>query len=1103
MSTSWTPSHRLMESSTQGLSPHSDDGSSEQDVDDEEGRELSFESFPQSTLPIPADMASLPQDHMLFLEENVELTKQLDSAQAERHNLQQQLADTREELNSTRSTLQQQIESLRSQLSSRQANSKLSDVLPVTNDSFHFFSPRKYESTKDEIRTLKGQLQVSKDRQALLEEELVAARENAVTTNEHLEESKRQYGQIQREVEATEASEGIMGTKTKNQVALLQTQRRELAQRVLQLLTINGKFRSSSVTLRHRIEIRDSKIEALKQEVLEAKDDGRMNEVILQRQILEWQNRAQTWEQECRETQQALAVAKKRSLRCDYSSLEHRIKELESENEILLDQQNKQQYTWDHQKSLMRRNISALEEKIQQLESQLNFCLEPNEKRDQPPSKAMCRDDNTQIMTVDHSSFSTSSPSFLTVDNNLALPSTNGNPSGFSILHDRLEQTEARLREKEARESELTEQLSELSRSAQKAQEDVELAEERVQLLQTYLDVSVTSQPRKARLQEENIVESVTMIEEQQQLSRRQSEQMQQRLQQEKTNMSARHKARLERVRALDHTLLISEHGLDNSFTGRSRSILPMDEKDVARVGDRGASESLTIEEGQDLRSRCENLEQQCSALGTENVQLKDRSEEQVKEIATMKARLLQLDKENNDRAEAIIAFEKQIQAKIVEFDVAQMKAAETQDELQGSIVALMSDKAQLTNRFDTVATQLSHSKALIAELTTEKETLEKESQAFSDLKIALQAKIRTQENDLALHRDRLVLLEEVSAEQMDRIGKLQTENEWLMGEIKITSDKSRDQSTQLSTSCEEVEVMRHELKLSREANSRLQTEHDKTTKELLSLVQELECMQKEALQERASLLQQLEDTKLLREDLNKKEFRETSLSETNETQRHLEDSLGLGFFNMKGDLESSRAEILVFSEAIATVNADQISEARNDPRKEATNNQRLDLQLQLKLEEENASLRLSNAEKEMKLNDVLAICKQQEERIESVTHEFTELQLHSNALKAENFELKSGEDKRFDTACAQLNELESLVNELQGEMATLENERDDLALQVDTQKKWLDSALSQLNDLEDNLLVCQDDFETSQLRVRALEGKLNTLEAKSRGCVS
>ncbi len=95
------------------------------------------------------------------------------------------------------------------------------------------------------------------------------------------------------------------------------------------------------------------------------------------------------------------------------------------------------------------------------------------------------------------------------------------------------------------------------------------------------------------------------------------------------------------------------------------------------------------------------------------------------------------------------------------------------------------------------------------------------------------------------------------------------------------------------------------------------------------------------------------------------------------------------------------------------------------------------------------------------------------------------------DALNKEKEELKQDGDRRFDTACAQLNELESHINELQGEVADLEEERDYLNAEVGTQQIRLESALTQLNEMESTLRASQEDLAAAEFRIEVLEGRI------------
>ena len=96
-----------------------------------------------------------------------------------------------------------------------------------------------------------------------------------------------------------------------------------------------------------------------------------MLEAMLQRQLMEWQNRARILEQQLRDSQRSLSVTRKRAQRTDTQQLRQRMEELKDENTTLLRQRESQQYSWNHEKNLLKRNISSLEEKVVELEAAL------------------------------------------------------------------------------------------------------------------------------------------------------------------------------------------------------------------------------------------------------------------------------------------------------------------------------------------------------------------------------------------------------------------------------------------------------------------------------------------------------------------------------------------------------------------------------------------------------------------------------------------------------------------------------------------------------------------------------------------------------------
>jgi chromosome segregation ATPase len=136
--------------------------------------------------------------------------------------------------------------------------------------------------------------------------------------------------------------------------------------------------------------------------------------------------------------------------------------------------------------------------------------------------------------------------------------------------------------------------------------------------------------------------------------------------------------------------------------------------------------------------------------------------------------------------------------------------------------------------------------------------------------------------------------------------------------------------------------------------------------------------------------------------------------------------------------------------------------------------------------------------DKENQLQAIHLQVQKQVETIQIAALQIEELGQQLDSLNKEKEELKQDGDRRFDTACAQLNELESHINELQGEVADPEEERDYLNAEVGTQQIRLESALTQLNEMESTLRTSQEDLAAAEFRIEVLEGRIRVFSNDS-----
>lgn len=81
-----------------------------------------------------------------------------------------------------------------------------------------------------------------------------------------------------------------------------------MADRVGELLEINGRLRATSGSLRIQLEQRDVTIRTLEERVASMQSEHKMDELMLRRQLLEWQKRSQAFENQVHEHRRALRI---------------------------------------------------------------------------------------------------------------------------------------------------------------------------------------------------------------------------------------------------------------------------------------------------------------------------------------------------------------------------------------------------------------------------------------------------------------------------------------------------------------------------------------------------------------------------------------------------------------------------------------------------------------------------------------------------------------------------------------------------------------------------------------------------------------------------
>jgi chromosome segregation ATPase len=741
---------------------------------------------------------------------------------------------------------------------------------PHTVNSLHDIAGKSV--SVDEVQKLKHELESHVQREEQLEEELLLARENNLLTSEHLEESLQQLDYLKVEMEATEE-----GAETVSQVALLHAQRTELANRVRKLVTVNGKLRSASTTMRHQIERKDKRIETLEKQVAMVKDESAVSEVVLQRQLREWQNRTGLLEQQLRDCQRTLSSTRKHTARHNTEWLQQRLEELKDENSTLHKQQDSQKYSWTHEKSLMKRTVLLLEEKVAELECQLipagskgGLVRKVSIGKD-PGTADMASSEIFEDVNLNHSSVHSSNhgaPNGHVAVAPLDLPSV-------ALLQDRLQQVECRLKETETREVLQAEAMLELRHRAAKANSEVRFAQERAELLKSYLNVSLSNQPSKDKELFETLSQSVAMLErryETENHQREQTERLQHRLLQEKLDLSARQKARIERVRDIDICLTLSrsQTTLSESLPGNERQIVNTEDDISLEASKRhGAAESaITIDrssegthslpisgtelargqtgkDSQTLEILVDSLEKRCKELSEDNLTFIKLSSERNEVILSLQDRLASATQEVNEVQGKLETLNARASELDLEVKAAEAKHIELNDSWQKEKAALYEERATLHNRL----------------AVSDKETAQS-AEKMARLEVELQG-----------------IIEE-----------LKSQNTSLSEQMRLLSDQVESKSLEVIHLKDDEAELRITLQSKLELLADFQTELERVSGAMSKLSSELEAANDALACEQSARLQATEELSRLQEDLHAAKEALTTQERTSASLRSVSD---------------------------------------------------------------------------------------------------------------------------------------------------------------------------------------------------------------------
>jgi len=876
---------------------------------------------------------------------------------------------------------------------------------------------------EEEINKLKVELESYIEREEKLEVELLDAREQATLTNEHLEESIRQLDLLKVEMGAADEHNDYS-----SQLTILHSQRAELALRVRRLLNVNGKLRSASTTLWHQIERKDRRIDTLEQQVTKVKDENTMGEAMLQRQIMEWQNRARSLEQQLRDSERVLAVTRKRAKRVDTQKLRRTLEELRDENATLHQKQESQLYSWTHEKNLMKRSITSLEDKLAEAETQLTI--------------AHSRESSVRKSRISKSTGSVDDLSTLDTTRNITLDQSSvisdrapqqAVSSAEMMLREQLEELEDRLRDMETQEAAQAEEIRGFRLMTIKAKSETKFAQERAELLQSYLDVSLMNQPSKDGLRHE-LVQKVSELEQKHESvsqQREQSENLHQRLLKEKTDLSARQRARIQKVKALDRSLSRTRTGDDGSEAQLSKSPPLQRPKRIIEVVDlidrppemlrssiHSSSQEITrsLYENNDdhgmMAVRLEGLEKRCSELVQENKMLLELSSQRNEEIKSLRDRLSAAMKESDDIRDKIALLETQQ----TEGELASKAAEDKNLELQ--------------------------------------ETLKRQVDALMEERESLQIRISDAEQEAGEFIDKMAKLE---VERRNTICELQLEKQTLSEQLATLSAQFEAKTSEVVRMKEIETQLRTELESKIESVSTLESEQERFSAEISLLSSQLE-----------------ETTRARTQDQGTLREMTTELAKIKEHLRDTKESLG--------DQQSAVTSI---SDAYAVLKIELDEKCQELDTLQVTMND---------LEKNCTFLREALADKDSSLQLMTRLSKANEAKLQEKRNEVAQLETLTKALEEEKLELTTRAEERFASACTQLNELEIDATRSNGELASLEKVRDGLSYQIEELQQELERARSKMRDMEVITFWTKEKLGASEQETKTLRGELETI---------
>ncbi|KAG7354478.1 chromosome segregation ATPase-like protein [Nitzschia inconspicua] len=275
-------------------------------------------------------------------------------------------------------------------------------------------------------------------------------------------------------------------SRESKRIRLLQQQRLDLEHRVTDLLDEVGTLKVEQGQLQHEHRQQDSLLQQLRQEMKQQKEQYRMGDMLLQRQVKEWQERADSLQKQLKREQNAsqeLRHARRKEgllWRRQVEELEKRIKDFEDTME------REKEKMW-HERRLHEQVVTDLESRLGTLRSSASCSSSERHKVDRAEDANIGT--STTVCSDEGCIPSPPSVSLLLKDAE----------DEIQKLKHQIHQIEGELSQSRHSESRLLFQLTKMEKQLEATQGEIGKLTERVTVLQTFLDISLNGSPSRQK----------------------------------------------------------------------------------------------------------------------------------------------------------------------------------------------------------------------------------------------------------------------------------------------------------------------------------------------------------------------------------------------------------------------------------------------------------------------------------------------------------------------------------------------------------------------------------------------------------------------------